>query len=114
MNRRITFLAGLAMLGIFFAVMFAGCASSGSDSQAIALCESETSKSFVRPFEVDKAQYPFKSCIFETGHGKMQFFDEGPRDAKETILMVHGNPIWRFTLQSRRHTGLPNKHCLRV
>lgn len=59
-------------------------------------CASDTSKAFVRPFEVDAQAYPFTSCAFETGQGRMHFFDEGPRDAKETLLMVHGNPTWSF------------------
>lgn len=63
---------------------------------AAALCDSETSSTFVRPFEVDAAEYPFKSCAFHTARGRMHFFDEGPRDAKETILMIHGNPTWSY------------------
>lgn len=63
---------------------------------ASASCENATSKAFVRPFEVDAEQYPFRSCAWETGQGRMHFIDEGPRDAKETILLVHGNPTWSF------------------
>ena len=49
-----------------------------------------------RPFDVDSNEYPFVSCAFDTGHGRMHFFDEGPRNAEETIVMVHGNPTWSY------------------
>ena len=60
------------------------------------VCDEVASRSFVRPFPIDEGEYPFRSCAFETGYGRMHFFDEGPRDAKETLLLVHGNPTWSF------------------
>ena len=69
---------------------------SAGEAAPEASCASDTSKAFVRPFQVDAQDYPFMSCAFETGHGRMHFFDEGPRDARETILLVHGNPTWSF------------------
>lgn len=81
---------------VFVVIQLPGCGGKDSNIQAASLCDSATSKSFVRPFAVDAAEYPFKSCAFQTDSGRMHFFDEGPRDAKETILMVHGNPTWSF------------------
>ena len=80
----------------FLLTMLGGCGGDEDTTSETALCASQTSKSFVRPFEVDAGEYPFKSCAFQTGRGRMHFFDEGPRDAKETILMIHGNPTWSF------------------
>jgi pimeloyl-ACP methyl ester carboxylesterase len=96
MIKKRTLLSTFAIMVLLTVALIASCGGSTSSNTAIALCDSETSKSFVRPFEVDKNEYPFKSCAFETGYGKLHFFDEGPRDAKETILMVHGNPTWSF------------------
>jgi pimeloyl-ACP methyl ester carboxylesterase len=59
-------------------------------------CSTPASTSFVRPFEVDSADYPFRSCAFQTAVGNIHYIDDGPRDAGEIILMVHGNPTWSF------------------
>jgi pimeloyl-ACP methyl ester carboxylesterase len=95
MIERATLLSTVATFALLTVALIAGC-DDNSINREPALCASETSKSFVRPFAVDKGEYSFKSCAFETGYGKLHFFDEGPRDAKETILMVHGNPTWSF------------------
>ena len=57
-------------------------------------CVTPASATFTRPFDVDPADYPFRSCAFETASGTIHYVDDGPRDAAETILMVHGNPTW--------------------
>ena len=59
-------------------------------------CLTPAPATFVRPFDVDPEDYPFQSCAFETDAGRIHYFDEGPRDASETILMVHGNPTWSY------------------
>jgi pimeloyl-ACP methyl ester carboxylesterase len=59
-------------------------------------CATEASTSFERPFEVDAEQYPFESCAYETAAGTLHYLDLGPRDAAQTVLMVHGNPTWSF------------------
>ena len=90
-----------APLGLTFSLLtsVALAASCGDDPASAPpdLCADATSAAFVRPFAVDAQAYPFRSCAFETGHGRMHFFDEGPRDAEETILMVHGNPTWSYS-----------------
>jgi hypothetical protein len=66
MIERVTFLSTLATFALLSIALIAGC-DENSINREPALCASETSKSFVRPFEIDKGEYPFKSCAFETG-----------------------------------------------
>lgn len=43
--------------------------------------------------------FPFKPCYFQSkSHAsiRIHYLDEGPRDAKETILLMHGEPTWCF------------------
>ncbi len=40
--------------------------------------------------------YPFESHYADIGSVQMHYVDEGPRDARETLLLVHGNPTWSF------------------
>jgi pimeloyl-ACP methyl ester carboxylesterase len=101
MTQTRTWWLAVAACAIFMLALTAGCGSDGdnnSDSTVAlaSICGNEASRSFVRPFAVDASEYPFKSCAFQTARGKLHFFDEGPRDAKETVLMVHGNPTWSF------------------
>ena len=42
-------------------------------------------------------RFPWKSRLVEVDHGIRQaVVDEGPRDAKLTFLLLHGNPTWSF------------------
>lgn len=42
-------------------------------------------------------RFPWKSRLVEVDHGIRQaVVDEGPRDAKLTFLLLHGNPTWGF------------------
>ena len=42
-------------------------------------------------------RFPWKSRLVEVDHGVRQaVVDEGPRDAKLTFLLLHGNPTWGF------------------
>lgn len=40
--------------------------------------------------------YPFKPNYVDFGETRMHFVDEGNSDAKETVLMLHGEPSWSF------------------
>lgn len=40
--------------------------------------------------------YPFASHFHWHKSVRQHFLDEGPRDASETLLCVHGNPTWSF------------------
>lgn len=45
--------------------------------------------------------YPFASHWIEVDQGLRQhYIDEGPRDAEQTIVAVHGNPTWSFFYRS--------------
>jgi haloalkane dehalogenase len=65
---------------------------------------------FVRPFDVDARDYPFDSCAFETEVGLLHYVDEGPRDARETIVMVHGNPTWSYLYRNIARDMLEDGH----
>jgi haloalkane dehalogenase len=42
-------------------------------------------------------RFPWKSRLIEVEHGVRQaVIDEGPRDAKLTFLLLHGNPTWSY------------------
>lgn len=43
-----------------------------------------------------REDYPFESHWLETPEGRVHYLDEGPADAAETLLFVHGNPTWSF------------------
>ncbi len=44
-----------------------------------------------------KNEYPFKQNSFTTREGhKLNFVDEGDKENKEVVVMVHGNPTWSF------------------
>jgi haloalkane dehalogenase len=40
--------------------------------------------------------YPFAPNYLQFGEARMHYLDEGKRDAKETVLMLHGEPTWSF------------------
>ncbi len=44
------------------------------------------------------SEYPFTGHRLTVGNASMHYVDEGPWDgsARETLLMVHGNPTWSF------------------
>lgn len=42
-------------------------------------------------------QFPWESRFVELDDGvRMAYLDEGPRDARVTFLLLHGNPTWGF------------------
>ncbi len=42
-------------------------------------------------------QFPFPSRLVDVGDGVRQaYVDEGPRDARTTFLLLHGNPTWGY------------------
>ncbi|HEX6961669.1 MAG TPA: alpha/beta fold hydrolase [Lacipirellula sp.] len=43
-----------------------------------------------------RALYPFGSRWMDLDGSRLHFLDEGPRDARRTLLFVHGNPTWSF------------------
>lgn len=44
-----------------------------------------------------QGQFPWASKFVSVGPGLRQaYVDEGPRDAKATFLLLHGNPTWGF------------------
>ena len=78
-------------------LFLAACGAGETDGNAgDAGCATPASAAFVRPFAVDSRDYPFRSCAYKTAVGRIHYFDEGPRKARETVLMVHGNPTWSF------------------
>jgi haloalkane dehalogenase len=40
--------------------------------------------------------YPWKGHTLEVDGGLLHYLDEGPADAEETLVCVHGNPTWSF------------------
>jgi len=98
-------------LALVICAAFIGCNgdSQANDSQTSG-CLTPASASFVRPFDVDPEEYPFRSCAFQTAVGRIHYFDEGPRDAHETILMVHGNPTWSFLYRNIAKAMIEDGH----
>jgi pimeloyl-ACP methyl ester carboxylesterase len=83
---------------------------SGMSASGPADCLPPASASFVRPFEVDSEEYPFRSCAFQTSVGRIHYFDEGPRNASETILVVPGNPTWSFLYRNIAKAMIADGH----
>ncbi|MCG8585650.1 MAG: hypothetical protein MI757_13145, partial [Pirellulales bacterium] len=50
----------------------------------------------VMPSHDWRALYPYKSNFMEAAGARVHYVDEGPRDASESLLLVHGNPTWSF------------------
>ncbi len=102
----------LLLLALVQCVALAGCGDDDGDTSGSspATCLPPASESFVRPFEVDSEEYPFRSCAFQTSVGRIHYFDEGPRDASETILLVHGNPTWSFLYRNMAKAMIADGH----
>lgn len=96
---------GMLHASILAAFTFLGCGDGATSGSAPLECEP-----FDRPFEVDPGEYPFRSCGFETSVGRIHYFDEGPGDANETILFVHGNPTWSFLYRNMAKAMLADGH----
>lgn len=94
--------AGLMVLA---ALVLFGCGDGATSGSAPLECQP-----FARPFEVDAEEYPFRSCALETPAGVMHYVDEGPRDADETILFVHGNPTWSFLYRNIAKAMIADGH----
>ena len=48
-------------------------------------------------FPVDEKLYPFAHHFVELPNGaRVHYLDEGPAQANETIVFLHGNPTWSF------------------
>ena len=48
-------------------------------------------------FPVDQALYPFAHHFVDLPNGaRVHYLDEGPAQASETIVFLHGNPTWSF------------------
>jgi haloalkane dehalogenase len=87
-----------------------GVSTDARTDAAAAHCATTASDSFVRPFEVDQRDYPFRSCALETDAGMIHYIDEGPRDAPDTVLMVHGNPTWSFLYRNIAQAMIEDGH----
>ena len=44
----------------------------------------------------DLDNYPFKPNYFEHEGYRLHYLDEGPKDAKEVIYLIHGMPMWSY------------------
>ena len=62
-------------------------------------------------------RFPWKSRLIDVDHGVRQaVVDEGPRDAKTTFLLLHGNPTWGYLYRnfvgplSREHRVIVPDH----
>ena len=42
---------------------------------------------------LNEQEYPFKPHYFDVGPGRIHYVDEG---SGETVVMVHGSPVWSF------------------
>lgn len=82
----------------------------GQEISSTSGCVTPASDSFTRPFEVDEEDYPFRSCAFETSSGTIHYVDDGPRDASEVVLMVHGNPTWTFLYRNIAQAMIEDGH----
>jgi cis-3-alkyl-4-acyloxetan-2-one decarboxylase len=60
-----------------------------------------------------KQLYPFTPKNFATPRGaRMSYLDEGPRDAEEAVVMLHGNPTWSFYYRELVQTLSPHMRCI--
>ncbi|RDC63084.1 alpha/beta fold hydrolase [Adhaeribacter pallidiroseus] len=55
---------------------------------------------------LDPQEYPFGPNYFDAGPGRIHYVDEG---SGETIVMVHGSPVWSFIYRNLIK-GLQNKY----
>ncbi|MEM9586462.1 MAG: alpha/beta fold hydrolase [Planctomycetota bacterium] len=49
---------------------------------------------------IAKDVLPYESHSMSVGDHQLRYLDEGPNDATETILCVHGNPTWSYYFRS--------------
>lgn len=48
------------------------------------------------PAWLDRAAYPFTHRSLALPEGRLHYVDEGPADAAEVLVLVHGTPTWSF------------------
>ena len=98
-------------IALIASASFTACGDGDDSGNTVDIgCSTPASAAFVRPFEVSPEDYPFRSCAFETAVGRIHYFDEGPRDAEETILVVHGNPTWSFLYRNIAKAMIEDGH----
>lgn len=60
-----------------------------------------------------KPLYPFESHTWTTAGGaRLHYIDEGPRNADEAVLMLHGNPTWSFYYRRLISAIAPRTRCI--
>ena len=100
----------IAGLLVAFAMTTACDDADDGDVDSIETASCLTPTPFLRPFEVDMTEYPFRSCAYQTAVGQLHYVDEGPRNAEETILVVHGNPTWSFLYRNIAKAMIEDGH----
>jgi len=101
----------LLITALLAGIFLSACSDSNNDKESgDTSCATPASTTFFRPFALDSEDYPFCSCAFQTAFGRIHYFDDGPRDAGETILMVHGNPTWSFLYRNIAKAMIEDGH----
>lgn len=60
---------------------------------------------------VNKKEYPFKSKWIQLKAGKMHYIDEG---LGETLVFLHGNPVWSFSYRKLIKGLSSNYRCIAI
>lgn len=59
-------------------------------------------------------EYPFASHWLTINGRRLHYVDEGPRDAAETLLLVHGNPTWSFMWRRLIQAESAQRRCIAI
>jgi haloalkane dehalogenase len=56
--------------------------------------------------------YPFEPHWMDLGGSRLHYVKEGPKDARQTLLFVHGNPTWSFHWRRLIARFRDDYHCV--
>ena len=56
--------------------------------------------------------YPFESHWCEVQGGRLHYVDEGPANAEQSLLFVHGNPTWSFHWRNLIRANCEDFRCV--
>ena len=65
-----------------------------------------------RDLGVSADLYPWAGQRIDVDGHQLHYLDEGPRQAAQTLLMVHGNPTWSFYWRDLVKAFSPSARCI--
>jgi haloalkane dehalogenase len=65
-----------------------------------------------QPAWLDRNAYPFAARSLALPEGRLHYVDEGPADAADVLVLVHGTPTWSFEYRHLIHALRPRHRVI--